>query len=120
MSTIVAINQPDNDHLQAVIADMRLLGAPVIRAVKDESCGVICALEGSHRLAACKALGIDPIIVLLDDDTVINLEDFGFGNDLTSICIADDDIGMTAGDLRDHISSGMLPYQNCPFYNFAA
>ena len=117
-TTIVAINAVDDDHLVEVIADMQRLGAPVIRAVKDDGCGVMCALEGSHRLAACNALGITPIIVLLDDDTVIAPDDLGF-DDAQNVIIANEDIGMTAGDLRDYISGGMLPYQNCPFYNFA-
>jgi hypothetical protein len=116
MITIVAINQPDNDHLQEVIADMIKLGAPVIRAVKDDCYGLLCAIEGSHRLAACKALGITPIIEIVDYDSVIDADAIGIYP--TDVTIADDHIGMTAGDLCNARSGGLEPYNGCPFYNF--
>lgn len=51
----------DADHLAAVTAEMRERGAPTIRAV-DTGDGTYAALEGSHRLRAAVALGLEPEI----------------------------------------------------------
>jgi hypothetical protein len=48
-------------HLEHVIGEMRKRGAPVIRAHFDGE--VWHAREGTHRLRACKALGIAPVLV---------------------------------------------------------
>lgn len=60
MSTLV--NPPHHyyspEHLVHVIAEMRRLGAPLIRAYFDGE--IWHAREGTHRLRASKLLGIAP------------------------------------------------------------
>ena len=58
MTMIYALNHTTANHLAAVTAEMETLGAPTIRVV---DCGDhYIALEGSHRLAAAHALGLEP------------------------------------------------------------
>lgn len=52
----------DAAHLEAVIEEMRVLGAPTIKAVWMEVYGHWAALEGCHRIRAAAALGLKPII----------------------------------------------------------
>lgn len=56
----------DPDHLTAVTAEMRTLGAPIIRAVCADGDGLYVALEGSHRIRAASALGLVPTIDLIE------------------------------------------------------
>lgn len=63
---VSAINKTDAEHLAAVIEDMKIMGAPTIRVYNNG--GEIVALEGSHRLAAAKALGLIPVIVEMDEN----------------------------------------------------
>ena len=99
MTTVIAINATDADHLACVMAEMESLGAPTIRCIRDDASGVVLALEGSHRLAAAYALDIAPNFVLLADDDLITCEEIGF-----------DDNGWfdgepaRAGDIRDRIA----------------
>jgi len=67
---ITAINPTDADHLAEVIEEMRVLGAPVIRAV--ETCYGLVAIEGSHRLAAAAELGLSPEIIVIDEDDIVD------------------------------------------------
>ena len=55
-------NHYDPDHLAAVIEEMKILGAPTIKAVWMECYGHWAALEGCHRIRAAKALGLTPEI----------------------------------------------------------
>lgn len=59
---VIAMCDVDETHLREVIDEMKILGTPHIRAVYDETYDAFIALEGSHRIAACKLLGITPII----------------------------------------------------------
>lgn len=72
MVTIYALHQPTEIHLQRVKRTMRRQGAPVIRCTwRRGPLGLAWyALEGSHRLAACAALGLAPHIrrTLLQED----------------------------------------------------
>lgn len=105
MATVITINPTDADHLAQVTAEMAVRGAPTIRCIRDETQGVILALEGSHRLAAAKALNIDPDFVFLDDDDTLTCAEIGF-----------DDLGhfdgqpARAADIRDYIASPMGMY----------
>lgn len=65
---IIAINQPENAHLAEVISEMAELGTPTIKAVWMEVYGAWVALEGSHRIAAAKALGLTPEIEEVEYD----------------------------------------------------
>ena len=60
---IVTLNKADSTHLAAVVEKMRVMGAPQITCIKHEGTGVWVALEGSHRVAAAKMLGLVPEIV---------------------------------------------------------
>jgi len=60
----------DQDHLNSVIAEMEILGAPTIRGY--EIGNEIIAIEGCHRLRACAELGIDPVIELIDENILIS------------------------------------------------
>lgn len=73
---IYTIHAPEDEKLEAVKAEMRALGAPVIRVV---NCGdYYMALEGCHRIAAAHALGIDPELVIYEqgDDLDITVFDW--------------------------------------------
>ena len=62
----------DQAHLDVVMAEMKTLGAPTIKAVWMECHGVWAALEGCHRLRAAHALGLTPEIeeVEYSDETL--------------------------------------------------
>jgi hypothetical protein len=64
----------DDGHLGPVQDEMALCGAPTIYAVMWR--GSLFALCGSHRLAACHRLGLEPKIVVLPDDGAIELDGF--------------------------------------------
>lgn len=56
MNIILPHSDFDQDKLDAVIAEMHVLGAPTIKAV---DCGeYYVALEGSHRIRAAAYLGL--------------------------------------------------------------
>lgn len=73
MSSIMvyAIHAPAAAKLNAVKAEMLMLGAPSIRVV---DCGdYYMALEGSHRLAAAADLDIAPAFVVFAQDDMIDV-----------------------------------------------
>jgi len=113
MTTIVTINHPEAKHLSAVKADMMKLGAPLIRAIRDDAQGVIIALEGSHRLAAAHDLGITPVLRILGDNDMISCDDIGY-----------DDMGWFDGeparavDIRNRIGQPQGTYSGCNFLKF--
>lgn len=105
MATVITINQTDADHLANVISEMRVRGAPTIRCIRDDTQGVILALEGSHRLAAAKALDIEPNFVFLADDDTLTCADIGFDD----MCWFGGEPARAA-DIRDRIASPMGTY----------
>ena len=107
MTTVITINKTDADHLAEVTQAMRVAGAPTIRAIRDDTQGIVLALEGSHRLAAAKALGLDPVFVMLGDDDMISCDDIG----LDSCGTFDDAVPVRAADIREYIASPMGTYQ---------
>lgn len=60
-------NHYDKSHLMSVIEKMRTMGTPTIKAYKADS-NYYIAIEGCHRIRACKELGIVPNIEILTDD----------------------------------------------------
>lgn len=75
MLTIFAINAPEADKLAEVVAIMREMGAPKIRALW---CGDHWrAIEGSHRIAAAAQLGLVPEIVEVAEGDEIADHDIG-------------------------------------------
>ena len=60
MTRIILLHKHfDPDHLDAVTATMRHLGAPTIEAVWLPAFDAWCALEGCHRIRAAQALGLE-------------------------------------------------------------
>lgn len=89
---IVAPHKTNDERLAKVVDAMRVHGAPVIRVI-DVGGDVHAAVEGCHRLAAAKALGLEPTIEVIDgadDDTVTGLD-------------LDDRETWTVGELREYL-----------------
>lgn len=113
MTAIVAINEADAAHLAEVVAEMQVLGAPVLRCIRDEAQGIVLALEGSHRLAAAHQLGLTPVLQMIGDDDELLCSDIGY-----------DDCGWFEGeparaaDIRDRIGQPMGMYTGCVFFDF--
>lgn len=59
---LFAPHEPSPDHLRVVVAQMRRLGPPRLRAVWRRKAGAWYAIEGSHRSAAAKHLGMVPVL----------------------------------------------------------
>lgn len=74
-------NHYDPDHLDAVTAEMQVLGAPTIKAVWMECYGVWAALEGSHRIRAAANLRLSPIIDEIAYSDTLTTADIGLVND---------------------------------------
>jgi len=73
MTTVYLLhNHFDSDHLDAVVKEMKVLGAPTIRAYELGFDGLIQAIEGCHRLRACEVLGIVPNIELIAASDLIS------------------------------------------------
>lgn len=89
-------NHYSEQHLADVTTEMLTLGAPRIRAIYDPCYGMYIALEGSHRLRAAQSLGITPIMIVQDYDTIRELyvTDESLGLDI-------DNTGMTIEQLVD-------------------
>ena len=78
----------DTTKLDAVIADMKVMGIPTIKAVWSEAYDMWVALEGCHRLRAAQSLGITPDIEEVEySDEVITMDS---GDDYTISEIVDD------------------------------
>jgi hypothetical protein len=76
LKTLYTIHGPDAEHLEEVMAEMRVLGRPAVRVV--DYAGGWMALEGCHRLMAAYRLGVAPVFVVLQRDDRVMLRDFGF------------------------------------------
>lgn len=100
--TVVSLHGVNAVRLAEVVAEMRRLGPPTVRCV--EVAGVLYAVEGTHRLAAAQALGVEPEMMVLDragavpDD--LDIEDIPAGSPLQ--------------DLIDYVASG----DHGPVYSF--
>lgn len=64
----------DNQHLEAVKAEMQKLGTPTIRCIWNETYELWMAVEGCHRIRAAKALGITPVIQDITNDEMITIQ----------------------------------------------
>lgn len=74
MTTVYAIHAPTAEHLEEVKAEMAVRGAPTIQVV---DCGdYYMALEGSHRLAAAHALGLEPSFVVFAQGDDLDITKF--------------------------------------------
>ena len=68
-------------HLEGVIAQMKYLGPPVIRAIWCEERQFWIALEGCHRCRAAAILGLDPIIQPVEYRDGMTWSDVGMAYD---------------------------------------
>lgn len=66
MYIILPHDHYDADHLAAVKAEMQVRGAPVIKAVSLDGDALYAALEGAHRIRAAHALGLTPVIDVIE------------------------------------------------------
>ena len=74
MTTIYTIHAPEAEKLEAVKAEMATLGVPTIRVV---DCGdYYMALEGSHHVPAAHELGIEPELVVYDQNDDLDITVF--------------------------------------------
>ncbi len=74
MKRIYAKHLPyTNGHYGKVFDEMEITGEPTIRVIDYK--GKLCAIEGSHRLAACHEQGMIPKIVILKMDIEMDMED---------------------------------------------
>ncbi|WP_234053631.1 MULTISPECIES: hypothetical protein [unclassified Xanthobacter] len=107
---IVTINDVDPAYLEEVKAEMKTRGAPLLRAILDETQGVIVALEGSHRIAAALDLGLVPTMQLVDEEDQLSCQELGY-----------DDCGWFGGEparaieIRDRIAAPNGTYAGCVF-----
>ena len=69
---IIAIHETDEEKILAVMEEMKIEGAPVIRVV--ETAYGTQAIEGCHRLEASSRLGITPIIEIIECNCEDDLE----------------------------------------------
>jgi hypothetical protein len=83
----------DQAHLDAVKAEMQILGLPSIKAVWLECHGVWAALEGCHRIRAAADLGLEPEIEEVEyceETTLVSLGLDCQDHDITVANVADD------------------------------
>lgn len=59
---LFAPHDPTRSHLRRVVKEMRRRGAPYLYAYWRKKDGAWYALEGSHRIAAAKQLGLVPML----------------------------------------------------------
>ena len=77
MEIVLLHKEYDKKHLDEVIANMKKMGAPTIKAYYDEAEGIYFATEGCHRIRAAKKLGIMPVIDIIDWEEEIENKDTG-------------------------------------------
>ena len=93
MRPLIALHETTPKHLAIVKIAMGTLGAPTIRAV--EVGDMLFAIEGTHRLAAAKELGILPVGEVVEDDIITGLD-------------IDDQDTWQLDELRDHVAQWPL------------
>ena len=74
MDIILYHKHYNQEHLNAVKAQMKTLGAPTIKAIWSEIYGAWMAVEGCHRLRAAAELGLTPEIEDVSEEDVIVMQ----------------------------------------------
>ena len=77
MNIILYHKHYDPEHLNYVKNIMIKRGHPIIRAIWSEMYGLWLAVEGCHRLRACKALGLTPIIKDISKQKTVTIQYLG-------------------------------------------
>ena len=94
--TIYTMHNTDAGNLVDVVRKMETRGAPTIKAVFDGE--AYYALEGSHRIAAAKILGLIPIIAKMEPEELVYNEDVDAeGLEPDTYCTAQDIFDGTYG-----------------------
>lgn len=93
--TLIAMHDVDHNHLASVASAMRTLGSPTVRAI--DCGGLLYLIEGTHRVAAAKQLGV-PVNVSVVADDHTDESDIVTGLDI------DDRSAWTVGELRDYVA----------------
>jgi len=87
-------NHYSQAHLEQVVAQMREMGPPTIRAYDWGFDNLVQAIEGCHRLRACQILGLTPNIEYIDPKTPIaDVEGLDY-----------DGVGTLVGDIGDWLN----------------
>lgn len=81
MRTVLLHDHYDEIHLEEVKAEMKIMGAPRIKAIFDGE--IYGALEGCHRLRAAYDLGLMPVIEEVNPGDVVTIEIDGDATELT-------------------------------------
>ena len=74
MDVILYHKHYNQEHLNAVKAQMETLGAPTIKAIWSEMYGAWMAVEGCHRLRAAAELGLTPEIEDVSEEDVVVMQ----------------------------------------------
>ena len=84
MKIALAHNHFDQEKLNEVVAEMKVLGAPSIAVLDLGFDGMVQALEGCHRLRACEILNITPVLVwkeesdqIMEEGELLNVSEIG-------------------------------------------
>lgn len=85
ITSIALLNPIDGEKLNAVIAEMKEMGAPTLRGIVTEDCTYI--IEGSHRVKAASILGLT--INIIDISADIEDVDEEIQNDIDGLDIQD-------------------------------
>ena len=70
-------NHYSKEKLEQVVEEMKILGAPKVKAVWMEVYGCWAALEGCHRIRAAQILGLEPEIEEVEYSEDVTLESLG-------------------------------------------
>jgi len=89
MKIVLLHNHFDEDYLEEIIEEMKIIGPPIIRAYDLEFEDFYQAVEGCHRLRVCEKIGVTPVIELVNPTETIksldlDVDDHGFPD--TRIC----------------------------------
>lgn len=87
--TVKLLHEVDATKLGSVVAEMRQLGAPRVRAVWDDANAIWHAAEGTHRLTAAAQLGLIPTIVEISWEDAADLLNAESGSDWTGEALLD-------------------------------
>jgi hypothetical protein len=70
--TLYLVHPIWDEKVEDVKAKMRILGAPTVRVVDLGDCYM--AIEGCHRLMAAAELGIAPVLIVLTEHDLIEVD----------------------------------------------
>jgi len=96
-------NHYNEQHLEAVKAEMETLGAPTIRCIWSEIYEMWMAVEGCHRLRAAAALGITPVVQDITNDETATIQ------------IDEEDTAVNVADLAEELQGAAWKAESIEF-----